>query len=107
MAQDHLIAVERCAVMPQPVAAAHAPKRRRADLITSRLSAVLDDAVAGSHVVQQEVAERADALIAERRRYREIAAVDHRARSGGDDLGGVTDAAADGVEDAGAGDGVR
>src|SRR5882672_920081 len=107
MTQDRLIAVDVLAVMHQPAAGAHAPERRRADLQPGSLSAVLDDAIAGTDVMQREIAERVDALVAERRRNGERPAVDHRAWRDGVDLGDVADGATNSVEEVAAGDGVR
>ena len=60
--------VSDCAVVHVAVVRAHAPERRRPQLVARRRAAVLDDAVAGADVVQQEVAERVDRLVAERGR---------------------------------------
>ena len=46
-------------------------------------AAVLHDAVAGADVMQQEIAERTNALVAERVRDLERAAVDERSRRRG------------------------
>src|SRR5262245_11879603 len=57
--------------------------------------------------MQEKIAERIDALVAERRRNSEVSAVDHRASRRGDDVADVAEVAADSVEKVTAGDGVR
>src|SRR5215207_9978615 len=75
VAQDGLAEGQREAVVHQPRARPHAPERRRTHLLARRLAAVLHDVVARADVVQQEVAERADDLTAERDGHAERAAV--------------------------------
>src|SRR5262245_12764954 len=72
---------------------AEAPQRRSSHHVPRACAAVLDNPVASPDVVQQEVAERADSLVAESRRDGERATVDHRAWSGGDNRRRVTEIA--------------
>src|SRR4051812_36475138 len=65
VAEDRLVAGQRRSIVHEPAAAARAPQRGRAHLVARRLSAVLHDPVSGPHVVEQEVAERVDQLVAE------------------------------------------
>src|SRR5713101_6097819 len=99
VAQDGLVAGERLAVVHQPIAAAHAPQRRRAHPVARGLPAVLDDPVPRAHVVEEEVAERVNRLVAQGGRHRERALVDDRAHRRGGDVADVADVAADGVEE--------
>src|SRR5262245_21730904 len=80
-------------VVHQLGARAEAPQRRSSHHVPRACPAVLDNPVARPDVVQQEVAERADSLVAESRRDGERALVDHRTRSGGDYRWRVTDRA--------------
>ena len=90
---------KRQVVVHEPAARAQAPERGRPDLVPRRRASVLDDAVTGADVVQQEVAERVDDLVAERVGDPQRAAVDPRPRRRGDDGPRVARRAADGVED--------
>src|SRR5215510_1077578 len=81
---DRIVDSSRQSVMYQLGTRAEAPQRRSSHHVPRACAAVLDDPVACPDVVQQEVAERADSLVAESRRDGERATVDHRARSGGD-----------------------
>src|SRR5207249_6587652 len=63
MPEDGLVAVERGAVVHQPVAVPHSRERRGADLVARALPAVLDDAIAGADVVEEEIAEGVDPLV--------------------------------------------
>src|SRR5262247_4748003 len=80
-------------VVHQLGARAEAPQRRSSHHVPRSRAAVLDDPVARPDVVQQEVAERADSLVAESRRDGERALVDHRAWREGDYRGRVTEVA--------------
>ena len=80
-------------VMHQLGARAEAPQRRSSHHVPRACAAVLDDPVARPDVVQQEVAERADSLVAESRRDGERALVDNGPRRGGGDGRSVTDRA--------------
>src|SRR5206468_7300820 len=95
---------QRGAVVHVAIVRPHAPQRLGAQLVARRGSAVLDDAVAGADVVQQEVAVRVDDLVAERRGNRQRAPVDAGAHRRGRDRRDVTDGAADRVEQVGASD---
>jgi hypothetical protein len=57
-------------VVHEPRARMQTPQWRSAHLVARRGAAILDDAVAGADVMQQEIAERLDALVAERARRR-------------------------------------
>ncbi len=67
MSQDRVVEAQRLTVMHQLVSSAHTPQRRRAQLVASRRTAVLNYAVARPYIVQQEIAERVDQPITERR----------------------------------------
>src|SRR5258708_183042 len=97
--QNGIIPRERQKVMHQSKVGTHSPQGRGAHLVGCGLSAVLDNAVPGSHVVQQEVAERVEGLIAQRRRHSELPLVDHGPSGNGGDRRHVADGATDGVED--------
>src|SRR6185369_714447 len=58
MPEDGVPERRRRTVVHEDRMCAHAPERRRADLEPRILGAVLDDAVPGADVVEQEVAER-------------------------------------------------
>src|SRR5215510_16185509 len=90
---DRIIDSARQPVVHQLGARAEAPQRGSSHHVPRSRAAVLDDTVARPDVVQQEVAERADSLVAESRRDGERATVDHRARSGGDNRRRVTEIA--------------
>src|SRR5712691_13281853 len=60
-----------------------APQRDGAKLVGRVLRTSLNDTVAGSHIVQQEIAERMNDLIAEGVRHHENAAVQHRSGGSG------------------------
>src|SRR5947209_2481229 len=96
VAHDGLHEGQSRAVVQQAVARPHAPQRRGAYLRPRRLPAVLDYPVARPHVVQQEVAERLDDLVAERCGDAERPAVDDRAGRGCHHLRDVADAATEG-----------
>src|SRR5579863_4377902 len=53
----------------------------------------LDDSIAGSHVVEQEVAEGMNDLVCQRLRYCELSSIDNRAHRSGDHRANVTGAA--------------
>src|SRR5262249_37306754 len=90
---DCIVDSTRQPVVHQLWARAEAPQRRSSHHVPRAFAAILGDPVARPDVVQQEVAERADSLVAESRRDGERATVDHRARSGGDYRWRVTDRA--------------
>src|SRR5262245_13245033 len=93
VALDRIVEGGRQPVVHQLGTRADAPERRSAQHVPRACSAVLDDPVARPDVVQQEVAEQADVLIAQSRRDSERALVDHRAWRGGVERGRVTDRA--------------
>src|SRR5262245_60709972 len=66
VAQYRIHAREAQAVVHQAGARAQAPERDGPHLIARALAAVLHDAVARADVMQQEIAERVDRLVAER-----------------------------------------
>ena len=66
MAQDGFAARERFSVVHEAVACAHPPERRGAHQVCSRLTAVLNNAVARSNVVQQKIAERMNDFVAQK-----------------------------------------
>src|SRR5262245_66554653 len=93
VALDRIVEGERQPVVHQLRTRADAPQRRSSQHVPCACAAVLDDPVARPDVVQQEVAERADGLIAQSRRDNERALVDHRARRSGVYRGRMTDRA--------------
>src|SRR6202008_3525734 len=95
VAEDRLVAREGLPVVHQPVAAARAPQGGGAHLVARGLTAVLHDPVPGTHVVEKEIAERVDHLVAEGGRYGEGALVDDRPRGRGRDVADVAGRAAD------------
>src|SRR5437667_12280298 len=99
MTEDCLVAGQRFAVMHQAATRPHAPERSRAQLVLRALTAVLDDAVSGADVVQQEISERMDPLVTQRRRHRELAAVDDGPCGGRRYRSNVADVAADLIEE--------
>ena len=99
MPQDGIVAGERATVVEQAVARADSPQRRRAHFVGTSLSAILDDAVSGAHIVQQEVTVRMDDLISQCRGYGERSAIDDRAGRSGHDPRDVADVAADLAEE--------
>src|SRR5437667_345225 len=107
MAQDRNAKSQGFAVVHEPVARAHTPERSGAHLGGRGLIAVLHDAIPGSNVVQQEVAERVNGLVAESRRNVELPPIDWSTHRGGHDGTGVTRSAPYRVEQPGAGDNVR
>src|SRR5215472_379826 len=100
--QNGLIPCEREQVVHQREMGAHAPQRWGAHHVRGSLAAVLDDAVSGSYVVQQEVGVWVDGLAAERRRYGEGAPVNHGSGRSRGDRRNVADGAADLVKEVGA-----
>src|SRR5215510_5524783 len=93
MALDRIVEGERQPVVHQLGTRADAPQRRSSQHVPCACAAVLDDPIARSDVVQQEVAEWTDVLIAESRRDNERAQVDRRARSDSVERDRVTDRA--------------
>ena len=94
MAIDRLRDSLRQAVMHKPVASANTPQWRSAELIGRALTAILNDPIASTHVVQREIAERMDDLIAQRRRNSEGAAINQGARCRGCESSGVSNSTA-------------
>src|SRR6266498_2329683 len=93
VALDRIVEAERQSVMHQLGPRTDAPERSSSHHVPGASAAVLDDAVARPDVVQQEVAERSDYLVADGRRDGERAPVNHGARRDGGKLGRVTDRA--------------
>src|SRR5690349_2011989 len=82
----------------QPVAAADAPQRCGAQHVGRTLPGVLNDAIARADVVECEVAEWMDDLVAESGWDRERAAIDRGARSGSRERARMANTAADAGE---------
>src|SRR5262249_5913569 len=101
--QDRVVAGKLLAVVHQAVMRTYSPQRRSAHHIGCALSAVLDDAIAGSDIVQQEIAVRMDDLAAQLGRHGEGAAIDDGACRSGCDRGYVADVATDRTEELRAG----
>src|SRR5262245_57217570 len=93
VALDRIVEAERQSVMHQLGPCTDAPERRSSHHVPGASAAVLDNAVASSDVVQQEVAERANCPVAKGRRDDERAPVNRRARGNGGERGRVTDRA--------------
>src|SRR5262245_44518659 len=68
--------------MHKSVASPNPPKRCGSHLVSRTLSRILNDAITSSNVVQREVAERMDYLIAQSGGHCECSTVDQRAWSG-------------------------
>src|SRR3954451_6052456 len=64
--QDRFVEGQCLSIVHVAIVCAAAPQWRGAQLVARRLPAVLDDAVARADVMQQEVTERMDGLIAQR-----------------------------------------
>src|SRR6185436_15521490 len=79
--QDRVGERQRRGVVHEAVVRPQAPQRRRSQFVRGR--GCLHDAVAGADVVQQEVAERVNRLVAERGGHDERPAVDGRPGGGG------------------------
>jgi len=62
VAHDRIIESQRGAIVHEFRARAHAPERRVRSLFAVPLTTILDNAVAGSHVMQQEIAEGVENL---------------------------------------------
>src|SRR6185503_13099893 len=84
--------------MQEPVTRANAPERRRAHLVGRSLTSVLDDAIASADVMQCEVAEGMDYLVAKSRRNCECPAVNQCSGSCGLECARMTNRATHGVE---------
>ena len=93
MALDRFVEGERQPVVHQLGASADTPQRGRSHHVPRARAAVLDDPIARPDVMQHEVTERADSLVAESRRDGERALVDNGPRRGGGDGRSVTDRA--------------
>ena len=78
VALDGVVDAVALEVVHEPRACMQTPQRRRTDLVPRGSSAVLDDAVTGADVVQQEVAERTNAFVAQGAADEHRAAVDRR-----------------------------
>src|SRR6476469_8092489 len=92
--------------MHQPALRPHSPQRRSSHFVGSVRRSVLNNAVTGPDVVQQEIAVRVNHFAAESRWHRERTAIDGcscRRRGDGADMAYI---AADGMEQAGSGNGV-
>src|SRR5258705_6113395 len=85
--------------MHEPVACTNPPKRRGSHLVCRRLARVLDYAVTGADVVQDEVAEGVNYFVAESRRNRERSTIDGRSWSSGCESACVANCAAHCVEE--------
>src|SRR5215831_5813519 len=89
--------------MHQGKVSAYSPQRRCAQLICRTLSAVLHNPISGSDVMQKEVAERMEGLVAQSGRHGELSLVDHGSCGYRGEGLHVADGATDGVEDLRAG----
>src|SRR4029077_12170206 len=82
--------------MHVPWVRAESPQRHGAQFVGGILRWILNDAVAGSNVVEQEIAVRMNNLVPQRLRHGERSPIDHRPRSSGNDgtdmAGGTADA---------------
>src|SRR6267378_1401239 len=85
--------------MHQAIASPHAPKRCGAHFVGGILRTVLDNSIARTEVVQQEIAEGMNDLVPEGIRNSESATIQHRPRRGGRDGSNVTRGATDLEED--------
>src|SRR5258708_38127211 len=83
------------------------PQRRGAHLVGCGLATVLHNAVSRAYVVQQEITERVDGLVAQCCRHDECASVDRCPCRNGGERAHMADGAADLVKQIGAGNGVR
>src|SRR6266404_5914892 len=95
---DCILKCQRIAVMHKAVSHARAPQRRCPQLGRRFLPTILNDAVSGSDVMQQKVAERMNDLVPERLWHGQSAAVDQRVRRGRHNGAHVTNAAANGFK---------
>src|SRR5262249_28800275 len=93
VALDSIVEGQRQPVMHQLGPRTDGPKRSSSHHVPGASAAVLDDAVARPDVMQQEVAERANCLVAEGRRDNERAPVNHCTRRDGGKRARVTDRA--------------
>src|SRR5262245_3621925 len=105
MAKDRLVAGQARTVVHEARARAHAPQRRGAELVPRALAAVLHDPVPRPHVVEQEVAEGVDGLVADGGGDGEGPPVDLRPGRRGPERLRVAVVAADLVEELRAGSG--
>src|SRR5204863_4785041 len=93
----------RAAVVHELVVRPQAPQRRSPNHVSGCLPVGLYYPVASADVVEQEVAERVDDLVAERVGHGELPAVDDRADGRGRDRADVADRATERVEERRAG----
>ena len=77
---------------------AEAPERDGAQFVSGVLRGILDDAVAGADVVEEEVAVGMDDPVAERVRHGERSAIDDHAGASSDDGADMASGAADGFK---------
>src|SRR5258705_6987665 len=98
MSQNRVVEAQRLTVVHQLVSSAHTPQRRRAQLVASRRAAVLNYAVARSHIMQQEIAERVDQPITERRSDCEYSPIYYGSRSRSRNIPYVADSTANPVK---------
>ena len=81
---------QRLQVVHEASPSAEAPERRRSQFVLRVRPAVLNDTVAGAHIVQEKIAERMNHFVAERRWDNECASIDNRSDRSCDDRGNVT-----------------
>jgi hypothetical protein len=93
VAKDRLLEGLRLQVVHEPGFGAHAPKRRRTQFVLCVLRSYLNNAVAGSHIMEQEIAKRMNNLAPQGVRNGEGPAVDHGTGRSGDDGTDMADAA--------------
>ena len=78
--QYGVVSRKRFAIVHQSVASAHSPQRCCAHPVCTNLTAVLDNSITGTDIVQQKITERMNDLVAQRCRDCELSAVNYRAR---------------------------
>ena len=104
--QDRVVAGKLLAIVHQAIMGTYSPQRRSAHHVGCALSAVLHNAIAGSDIVQQEIAVWMDDLVAQLWWYSKRTPIDDRAWRRGRDRGYVADVATDRVEELRAGLGI-
>src|SRR5437899_10013493 len=107
MTQNRVVAGEGQQIMHQPALEAQSPQRRSAQLVGRALAAVLHNSVAGSYVMQQEVAVGMDGLVPQSCGNSKGAAIDHGPGRSRRDGCNVTDVATNGIEQLRASLGIR
>ena len=93
MAKDRLLEGLRLQVVHEPGFGAHTPKRRRTQFVLCVLRSYLNNAIPGTHIMEQEVAKRMNDLAPQGVRDGEGPAIDHGSGRSGDDGTDMADAA--------------